>query len=322
MSALPAPRITEQRPRRWGAWLQRPSVRLAAATAVAAMAAVALPPAAIAATGDAAPPLQPGTRQALRIVTLAPHATELVYAAGGGDFLVGTVSSSDFPDAARALPRVGDGILLNQERLVVLEPTHILAWRRFGAAVPAEALADTLGAHMVYLAPHTLRDIPAAIRRLGTLLGTQTRAGPAAGTLERRIEALEHRYSERAPVTVFIEAGHLPLYTIGNDPLLNDALRICGAVNIYGQSAIAAPRVPVESVLVHDPQLLVAPAHEAHAALQIRHRWAKYGLQAAQRGHVHIADPDALFRPGPRLVDATEALCAAIDAARTGAGLK
>lgn len=251
-----------------------------------------------------------------RVITLSPHATELVYAVGGGDQIVGTITSSDFPEAAKSVPRVGDGILLNQERIIMLKPTLLIGWQASGAALEVAPLARRLGAEVVYSMPQRLRDIPADVRHIGHLLGREAPANELASAMESRIDALETRYADQEAVTVFIEAGSMPLYTIGGDPLLNDALRICGAVNIYGDSGIPAPRVPVESVLIRDPDLIVAPQRHGTDARQLRERWTGYGLGAAINGRVHIADPDALFRPGPRLIDATEDLCAAIDAIR------
>lgn len=258
----------------------------------------------------------PAAHAAHRVITLAPHATEIVHASGGGDFLTGTVSSSDFPASARELPRVGDGILLNQERIIMLRPTLLVGWLRSGVALQMEALATQLGADMIYSRPLTLRDIPAEVRRIGQLLGTSATAEPAANALEARINALETRYAGRTPVKVFVEVGHKPLYTIGADPLLNDALRVCGAVNVYADTGIPAPRTPVESVLVQNPQLILAAGHATTDAQAVQERWRAHGLPAARQGHVHLADPDALFRPGPRLIDATEALCPAVDSAR------
>lgn len=252
-----------------------------------------------------------------RVITLSPHATEIVYAAGGGQTLVGTVSSSDYPPPARQLPRVGDGILLNQERIIMLQPTLLVGWLRSGIALQMEALADRLGARMLYSRPLRLRDIPAEVRRLGRLLNTEETAAAAASKLEQRIDALESRYAGRPAVTVFLEVGHSPLYTIGDDPLLIDALRTCGAVNIYASTGIPAPRVSVESVLVHQPQLIIGTERPGGSAAQVRQRWAGFGLEAARQGHVHIADPDALYRPGPRLIDAMEALCASVESVRT-----
>lgn len=251
-----------------------------------------------------------------RIVTLAPHATEMVFAAGGGDQIVGTVLSSDYPEAARALPRLGDGITLNPERLVVLQPTLIIGWQRSGAAAHAEILAEALNARMLYSAPSQLRDIPDDIRRIGRLLGTDRTAADAAARLDARIDALEQGYADLAPISVFIEVSSLPLYTIGGDPLLNDVLRLCGAVNIYGASALPAPRVPVESVLTHNPQLLITSERSRASNDDALRRWSGYGLPAALQGHVHQADPDALYRPGPRLIDAAEALCSAVHEVR------
>ncbi|HLT98728.1 MAG TPA: cobalamin-binding protein [Burkholderiaceae bacterium] len=253
-----------------------------------------------------------------RVITLAPHATELIHAAGAGHTLVGTVSSSDFPESARELPRVGDGILLNQERIITLKPTVLVGWLPSNAARQIEPVAHRLGAQLTYSRPLSLRDIPAEVLRLGRLLGTEDQAARAAGELEARIDALERRYASQSPVKVFIEVGERPLYTIGDDPLLNDALRLCSAVNIYAATGLPAPRVPVESVLVNQPELIVVSERPGVEASAARERWSQLGLSAALQGHVHLADPDALYRPGPRLIDATEALCAAVDAARSG----
>ncbi len=260
----------------------------------------------------------PQTASSHRVITLSPHATELIYAAGGGHYIVGTVSSSDFPEAAKHIPRVGDGILVNQERIIMLKPTVLVSWLRSGIALQIEALADRLGAQMHYFRPLQLRDIPQAVRRLGRLLDTSETADDAAGAMDARLDRLDAQYSGQAPVTVFIELGHSPLYTIGDDPLLNDALRTCGAVNIYATSGLPAPRIPIESVLVQKPQMLITTGTPETAADDMRKRWSAYGLGAAQLGHIHIADPDALYRPGPRLIDATEAICAAVDAVRQG----
>jgi len=251
------------------------------------------------------------------VITLAPHVTEIVHTAGAGESLVGTVSSSDFPPSARELPRVGDGILLNEERIIMLQPTLLIGWLRSGVALQTEALANHLGADMIYSRPLSLRDIPAEVRRMGRLLGSEAVALGAAAAMEARIDTLETRYADQAPVSVFIEVGSKPLYTIGADPLLNDALRLCGAVNLYADTRIPAPRITLESVLVNQPQLIITTERPG-TENATRERWAAYGLAAALQGHVHSADPDALYRPGPRLIDAAETLCPAIDAVRHG----
>ena len=253
-----------------------------------------------------------------RVITLSPHATELIFAAGAGETLVATVTSSDFPESARELPRVGDGILLNQERILMLQPTLLVGWLRSSAARQIEPVAERLGAQIVYSRPLALRDIPEEVQSLGRLLDHEDSATAATQAMMARIEALEAQYAHRPPVSVFIEVGSKPLYTIGSDPLLTDALRVCGAVNVYADTGIPAPRVSVESVLVKNPELLIITERPGGSAEEVLQRWTEYGLPAARRGHIHIADPDALYRPGPRLIDAMEALCPAVDAARSG----
>src|SRR5690606_22117476 len=205
---------------------------------------------AVTATAGAAP---------ARVVTLAPHATELVYAAGAGDQIVGTVTSSDHPEQARQLPRVGDGILLNQERLLLLAPTHIIAWQRFGAAVPAELLANRMNAQMLYSAPRTLRELPAEVKRIGALLGTQAAADRTAAAMLARIDALEARPAGREPARVVIEVGSRPLYTHGSDRLVDHALGTWGAAPRGGSSGVGAPRAPVARSMCMVPRSLRRP---------------------------------------------------------------
>jgi len=251
-----------------------------------------------------------------RVITLAPHATELLYAAGAGQFLVGTVTSSDYPAAAKDVPRIGDGIVLNQERIIMLQPSLLIGWLRSGVALQVESLADKLGAQTYYARPTRLRDIPAQVRHIGHLLGTEAQAQVAAAAMDERIDALETQYAHRRKVKVFVEVGSTPLYTIGQDPLLNDALAICAAVNVYGDSGVPAPRVSIESLLVADPEVVITAKRLGSDAEKARARWAAAHLPAAIEGSVYGIDPDALFRPGPRFIDAIESVCEAVDKAR------
>ena len=272
--------------------------------------------------------LRPGPAQAAapdgsgaaRVVTLAPHLTEIIYAAGAGDKLVATVTSSDYPAAARALPRIGSGIHVNVERIIALRPDLIAAWMPSGAAQTLAPSAGTLQIPLIYSRPVRLDDIPAEILRFGRLLGTEPAAAAAAGELRRRLRALREQYAQRPPVSVFIEVGTNPLYTIGHDPLLADALRVCGAVNVYDASALPAPQVSAESVLIARPDMvIVSPRGPAGLEQRVGH-WTDLKLDAALRRQVYAIDPDEMFRPGPRLIDATEKLCRDADLVRRNHG--
>jgi len=253
---------------------------------------------------------------ARRAISLTPHITELIFAAGAGQYVVGTVASSDFPPAAAGIPRVGDGIELSAEKILALQPDLILAWRRGGAIAAMSPQLQRLGITLTTSDPKALADIPEELRRMGRLFGTQATAEPAADALQARVQALQARYAHKRTVRVFLEVGTNPLYTIGTDALLNDVLRLCGGVNVFGDSAMAAPQISAESVLVQQPGAVVTADTPPQRLTARRAYWSGLRLDAALRGHVYGIDPDRLYRPGPRLVDAAEQLCKDLDSAR------
>ncbi len=289
---------------------------LAAAPSLAqigvAVQAASLPPAQAGAAGQAAE----SRSAARRAITLAPHITELIFAAGAGSKIAATVISSNYPAAALAIPRIGDGLNISVEKALAMHPDLVIAWQPSAAAQTLAPVLTRLDIPLLYSAPRSLRDIPAEIIRFGTLFNTENIAVPAARALSDRLQALAGRYAHRKPVSIFIEVGAAPLYTIGSDPLLNDALRICGGINIYAGAAIAAPQVSAESILVARPQAVITSATGAARLDAVKNRWSALRLPAALQGHVYGIDPDQLFRPGPRLIDATEKLCQYIDQAR------
>ncbi len=290
--------------------------RAAAARLIACRVMLGLAAALMAAPGAQAQPTDAGIPQPVRITTLAPHATELVYAAGAGDKIVSTVLSSDYPPTARAIPRVGNGLEVSVEKVLSFRPTVVIGWQSQGAAQTLGPALARLDIPLILSRPRTLDEIPAEILRFGELFNTREQARASAQALTRRLDALTRRHTGQKQVSVFIEVGDSPLYTIGSDPLLNDALKRCGGVNLYADAGIAAPQVSVESILLRNPDVLIAPARNAAARASIRKYWSDLQLPAALQGRVYTLDPDMLFRPGPRLIDATEELCDMLDQAR------
>ncbi|WKK18185.1 cobalamin-binding protein [Achromobacter insolitus] len=252
---------------------------------------------------------------ARRAVTLAPHATELVYAAGAGDHVIATIRGSDYPPAARQLPVIGDGTQPDPERVAAVRPDLLIAWQP-GAAAPLARVMDKLGVPVFYSDPLTLAAIPDAVERMGALFGTEAQARPAAQALRARLEALAARYAGRRPVRVFVQAGLDPIYTLNDSSIVSDALRVCGGVNVFGQAPVVAPQVSLESVLAARPEAVLAGISRPEDAARNLAAWQSLGLPAARLGHVYGVDADALYRPGPRLIDAAEAICADLDRLR------
>lgn len=258
----------------------------------------------------------PDAADTARVVTLAPHITELVFAAGAGPLVVGTVNSSNYPPQAETLPRVGDGLNVNAELLLNLKPTHVLSWQRGGAALVLAPLLQNLGITLGYVEPGSVADIPALIETLGNDLGTQSAAANATLALRQTLSDLHSRFSQSKPVSVLIEIGQNPPYTLGNDPLTNDALRYCAARNMYANVRQVAPQIQQEYVLAHQPDVVLVPSNDTGTGEHVRERWAALGLRAAQQGHVITVHADAFLRPGPRLVPALKQVCEQIDRIR------
>lgn len=252
---------------------------------------------------------------ARRAITLTPHATELVYAAGAGAYLAGTVRASDYPPAARALPGIGDAMQPDPERVVRLNPDLILGWQPATAA-GLTGIAGKLGTPIFYSDPQRLDDIPSSIERYGRLFGTTATADAEAARLRARLAGLRAAYAGKPKVRVFVQAGTDPLYTLNDSSIVSDALTLCGGVNVFGQAPVVAPQVSLESVLAARPDAVIAGVQSAAEAETLRHRWHDTRLPAALAGHVYALDADALYRPGPRLVDLSAALCEMLDRVR------
>ncbi|NGM86711.1 ABC transporter substrate-binding protein [Parapusillimonas sp. SGNA-6] len=255
-------------------------------------------------------------RPVMRAMTLAPHVTELIFAAGAGDRIVGTVISSDYPEAAKRIPRIGDGMNIDTERAIALRPDLVIGWQPSGAARTLAPVLDRLGIPLAYSEPKRLDDLPAEVMRMGQIFHTQPMATKAAAALRQRLAVLRARQAGKAWVRVFIQVGSDPLYTVGSDPLLNDVLATCRGVNVFEDAPVAAPQVSEEAVLQKQPALVIVPSHRPDAVARDAARWGVLHLPAAKAGHIASMNPDALFRPGPRLIGAAEELCDLLDRAR------
>ncbi|MET0962994.1 MAG: cobalamin-binding protein [Noviherbaspirillum sp.] len=254
-------------------------------------------------------------RPAQRVATLAPHATELVFAAGAGARIVAAGDYSDYPPAAAAIPRVGSNRLIDTERLVALRPDLLVVWLGGNAERQLEPLRR-LGVPVYQSAPKSLDDIAGEIERLGRLTGTSATAQPAADALRARLAALAPRYRDKPQVRVFYQVWEQPLYTLNGRQIVSDAIRLCGGVNVFADLPALAPTVSIEAVLQANPEVIIRGARPGEQAPGLA-MWKPYpALLAAQRGNLYTVDADLMARAGPRMVDGAEALCARLDEAR------
>jgi iron complex transport system substrate-binding protein len=247
-----------------------------------------------------------------RIVSLAPHLTELLYAAGAGEYLVGASEYSDYPPAARDLPRVGDSFRLDYERIVALQPDFVVAWES-GTPVASIARLEALGLRVVVLPVRTLGDIVAAVAELGALAGTGQMAATAAGQLEQDLADLRQRYASREPVRVFIQLDDEPLFTVTGRHLISEMVELCGGVNVFAGLPGLAPSVDLEAVIGADPEAILYTGTDQNP----QRRWSKWqDLAAVRLGAVRRVSPDLVVRATPRAVAGVREICDAIELTR------
>ncbi|HEV2285791.1 MAG TPA: helical backbone metal receptor, partial [Steroidobacteraceae bacterium] len=248
-------------------------------------------------------------------VSLAPGATEMLFAAGAGTQVVATVEYSDVPPAARRVPRIGDAVAIDLERVVRIHPDVVVAWPSGGNPAQREKIAR-LGIPVYAQDTPRLADLAGSLRRLGVLGGTEAEAARAARAIEARLAALEHTYGGAAragrPPGVLLEIWNRPIYTVGGQQLMSDALTLCGVRNVFADLTAPGPAVDIEAVIARDPDIIVAAGPPGESAGWLAD-WQRFATLSAVRNHRLIAFEDqALSRLGPSVLDATEALCRAI----------
>jgi len=250
-----------------------------------------------------------------RIASLAPGATEMLFAAGAGDRIVATVEYSDDPPAARRVPRIGDAAAIDMERLIALHPELVVVWP--SGDNPAQvASIERLGLPIYRQQVDAFGDFAASLRRLGALAGTAAVAERAAQALERQLAALSRRYADRTSVTVLLQIWDRPIYTVGGKHLMSDALRLCGARNVFADLKVAAPVVDIEAILARDPDMIVAAAPPGAAAAWLAQWQAFPSLKAVRTQRLIAFEDQRLTGLGPGALAATETLCGLIDAQR------
>ena len=250
---------------------------------------------------------------ARRIVSLAPHLTEQLFAIGAGDLIVATTDFADFPDAAKGLPRVARAHSVDLERVRAARPDLIVVW---GSGFPPATIdaVRRLGIPTFVSEPARLADIATSMDRLGTLTG---RSGDRAATSFRsKLAALRERYQGRREVRVFYQVWSDPLMTLGGRHLVSEAIGLCGGRNVFADLTPIAPRVSTEAVLGANPELIVTaePAARPSGALAAWQRFER--IDAVRRNLLVTLDADRINRHGPRMVDEIVVLCEAIDRAR------
>ena len=253
---------------------------------------------------------------AKRIITLAPHATELLYAAGAGDRLVGTVDYSDYPPAAQKVPRVGSYDRFDLEAISALKPDLIIAWQTGNAPANIDKLRG-FGFPIYVSQPNRLEDVAGEIERLGRLAGTAEAADAAAIRFRTRLAGLQRQYGGRPVVRTFYQIWKQPLSTVGGRQIISSVIRLCGGENVFGNLETIASVVTVEAVVAANPEAIIASGMD-EARPEWLDDWKRWpAVTAVARSNLFFVPPELIQRHTPRLLDGAEQLCKHLETARS-----
>jgi iron complex transport system substrate-binding protein len=252
---------------------------------------------------------------AQRVVALAPDLSELMFDVGAEDSLKGTVEYSDYPAAARQVPRVGDAFHVDMEKLLALKPDLVLVWQG-GTPQPLIEKLRALKLDVLAIGTHELPDIASNLEILGLVTGHNDAGQLAAQDFRTRLGALRREYADQAKLKVFYEISAQPLFTVGGSQSISRLIEVCGGQNIFADLTALAPTVSLEAVLARDPQVIATGNGEGDEQQRFKdwQRWPD--LTATKRGNFLVLDDDWISRSTPRVLDAGKQLCEALEKIR------
>ena len=255
------------------------------------------------------------TTSANRIVALAPHSVENLYSAGAGEKIVGVVSYSNYPEKATQVQQVGSYSAFSLETIASLKPDLIVMWGS-GNGMQALQKLETLGIAVFVSEPRQLSDIPRDIRLLGQLAGTSKIAETEAMRIENEFASLATQFTSLEELKVLYQIWDDPLQTLNGDHLISQIIELCGGKNIFSDTKSLAPKISLESVLLRNPEVIVASGMD-HARPQWLDEWLTYpSVQAVKNNAMFFVDPDHILRPTARVVMGANSLCNKLDSVR------
>lgn len=246
-----------------------------------------------------------------RVITLAPNLTEIVFAVGAGDRIVGNTSYCDYPEEAKNITKVGDTLHPSLERIIALRPQVVL----ISTASQLEVFTQQLQSQNIAVFvtdPHDLEGVFRSIEQLGRMLGQEQQATALVQKLRERTNTVEQRVKQEQPVRVFYQVSGEPLYTAGHDAFVTDLMRRAGAASVTADVPGAWPKFSNESALAARPDAIILPTGGSMGAANANVAEALRNSPAARAGRVYKINDDHLARPGPRSVDGLEEMARAL----------
>jgi len=243
-----------------------------------------------------------------RIVSLAPADTEIAFALGLGDRVVGVTTYDDYPAEVKGITKVGDFANPNVEAIAGTKPDLILATTGVQADVVKKLQA--LGAAVITIDPQNLDGVYADIERVGKATGTSEKAAAMVDSMKADVATIEQTIEGQPSVTAFVEIGQNPLYTVGSGTLIDELVKLAGGTNVVTQPGYVA--YASEQLIKADPQVYLATKGSGSQPATIAKRAGFAKLTAVVKDRVVILDDNLVSRPGPRVVEGLRQIAAAL----------
>ncbi len=252
---------------------------------------------------------------ARRIITLAPNLAELVFAAGAGGRLKAVVEYSNFPEQVAQIPRVGDAFRIDLERIIELKPDLVIAWKSGNPQTALQKLQQ-LGIRVWQIEITRPEEIADAVEHISNAAGTHDIGKAVALRLRNRLIDLKKQNADKTPVDFFYQIAPRPLYTINSQHIISRSLAVCGGHNVFSDLPVLAPQVSRESVIIANPQVMIAPETAGDPpALLAWQSWSQ--LQAVQNNNMLYLPADEISQATPRLLDSIDLACKLLDEVRS-----
>ena len=242
-----------------------------------------------------------------RIVSLAPSITEIVFSLAREERLVGATQYSNFPEAARTIPRVGSYVRLDIERIISLKPDLCLGIKDGNPLHTVEKI-EALGIPVYVIDPKSIDDIINVIERFGGLLHAASKAREITADMRQRIDRIKEIVS-RTPSRpyVFFQIDAAPIISAGENTFIHELITTAGGRNAAA-GELQYPRYNWEEILRMQPEVaIVASMAGGHSAEELKAGWQKWPqIPAVRNNRVHVVDANLIDRPTPRLIEGLE----------------
>ncbi|MBQ4832812.1 cobalamin-binding protein [Pseudoalteromonas sp. MMG010] len=253
--------------------------------------------------------------QSIRIIALAPHIVENLYAIGAGDLIVGTVDYADYPSEAKLIPRIGGYYGISLEKVLALKPDIVLAWKGGNKALDLAQL-ERLGIKVHFSNPTSLNDIADDIRHLGEVTEKQIQANKVASEFSRRLANITLEQSTHQSVSVFYQLWSEPMMTAAKGTAIDQIISLCKGDNVFSEASTQYPQISIENVVITKPQIIITPQQHANKP-QPEVLWNEWPEIPAVKNQQFISiNADLLHRLTPRVLTGVQQLCDKINNSR------